>query len=289
MRKKVKVVSVFVILTMMVLVLYLPTPTAEYWSGGISSTYSHYVILDSDDNGTDEAWAVFHDNSPKGSPPGEELFRIQENGRVGILNPEPTHTLDVNGRVRIRDFPQDDTIQYLVVADANGVLHLRNVNTVGGEEEPSQNWYDTDTDSPSTDINSDLYTYGKVGIGSNNPVTTLDVNGGIATNIIMVYDDYTVLGSDYTILVHAKSRLVRINLPKAEEVPGQILNIKRIDDNRRNNVVIDPHGSETIDGTNILKINTKFMAYTIQSDGSGWYIISSYGFMGKSHIYNMNR
>ena len=163
-------------------------------------------------------------------------------GNVGIGIASPTQKLDVNGGLRIRDLSQDDNLDEIVVADEDGVLHVRDANTIGFE-----------------------------------------------TNIITVDNDYTPVDSDFTILVDASSNNVKIKLPSAEEVPGLILNIKRIDDQKKNNVVIDPHGSERIDGDLTIRLNVKYMSYTIQSDGSDWYIIASYGFMGRSHINNKNR
>jgi hypothetical protein len=291
MKMKIKTVSALVLFGLMVVVLCAPVPSAEYFSSTYGSSNSFGVVIDGNNNSTDEVFAVWHDGSPKNSPPGNELFRIQEDGKVGIKTSDPTNMLDVNGSARVRDLPSDDTLNDIVVADSNGVLHVRDVSTIGGSGGGStpQNWYDITTNSPSSNINSDIYTYGKVGVGSNNPVTTLDVNGGFATNIITVNDDYTATGSDYTILADASLKTVRIRLPKADEVPGQILNIKRIDGENENKVIISPHGFETIDGTSPVKLKSQLMTYTIQSDGSNWYIISSYGFMGNSHIKNKNR
>jgi hypothetical protein len=163
-------------------------------------------------------------------------------GNVGIGIASPTQKLDINGGLRVRDLPQDDNLDEIVVADADGVLHVRDSKTIG-----------------------------------------------FVTNIITVDKDYIPVDSDFTILVDASSNHVRIKLPEAEEVPGQILNIKRMDDHKKNNVIINPHGSEKIDGDLMVKLNTKYMSYTIQSDGSDWYIITSYGFMGQSHLNNKNR
>lgn len=163
-------------------------------------------------------------------------------GNVGIGTPIPTQKLDVDGGLRVRILPQDDTLNEIVVADQNGVLHTRDVNTIGFQ-----------------------------------------------TNIITVYDDYTPLDTDYTILVDASDNDVTIELPSASEANNQVLVIKRIDDKKRNEVTIDADGSETIDGELSIDLRVKFMSYTIQSDGSDWYIIACYGFMGNSHINNDNR
>ncbi len=249
MKKNIKRIGVLVVLGIMVLVLCAPTPSDYTYGGGNYNPYSWNIIIDYDNDADDEVFAVWHDRETSGTPSGEELFRIQEDGKVGIGETNPTHKLDVNGSVRVRDLPQDNTLDDIVVADANGVLHVRDVNTIGG------------------------------------PIN----NGGPATNIITVLDDYTPTNSDYTILVDASSANVRIELPPAADVPGQILVLKRIDEHKSNKVIIDADGSERIDGTLTIRLNVKFMSYTIQSDGSDWYIIASYGSMGRSHLHNKNR
>jgi hypothetical protein len=292
MDKRVKRIGALAVFGIMVLIMCAPTPSAVPFGTIYSNGDSHTTVIDFDNDSDNEMWTVWHDRGNKDSPPGEELFRIQEDGKVGIGEPNPTNKLDVNGSVRVRDLTQDDTLNDIVVADANGVLHIRDVGTIGGGGgggSPPQNWYDTTTDSPSTDINSDIYTNGKVGIGSDNPATTLDVNGGFALNIITVTEDYSASGSDYTILADASTNSVRIELPSANDAPGQILNIKRIDDHKKNKVEIDGKDQETIDGELTVQLNTKYMSYTIQSDGSNWYIIATYGFTGNSHIGNKNR
>jgi hypothetical protein len=163
-------------------------------------------------------------------------------GNVGIGTLSPTEKMDIDGGLRIRDLPQDDTINNVVVADSNGVLHTRDVNTIGFQ-----------------------------------------------TNIITITDDYTPKDTDYTILVDASSNDVLIELPPANDAFSQVLVIKRIDENKRNTVIIDGDNSEEIDGDLRLELDCQYMSYTIQSDGSNWYILTSYGFMGKSHINNDHR
>lgn len=287
MKEKIKRIGALAVFGIMVLIMCAPVPSAQILGTGLLTGNSYYCVIDRDNDANDEVWTVWHDGSPHDTPPGEELFRIQEDGKVGIGTQGPTQKLDVNGSVRVRVLPQDDTLNDIVVADANGVLHIRDVTTIGGA--PVMNWYDVNTDSPSTDINADIYTKGKVGIGTVKPITTLDVNGGFATNIITVKNHYKATSSDYTILVDASQKNVRIKLPLAAEAEGQILNLKRIDDDKKTTVIIDADGSETIDGASTIKLNCKYMSYTIQCDGSDWYILGSYGFMGRSHLNNKNR
>jgi hypothetical protein len=230
MDKLYKRISVLVLFGIMVLVLVAPTPSAVTYGPGIYAEESYSIYIDSDNNATNDAFIIAHDGSYWDQSSGEDLFRIQEDGKVGIKTQDPTNMLDVNGTVRVRDLPKDDTLNDIVVADANGVLHTRDVSTIGG----------------------------------------------FGFNIITVTDDYTPTNSDYTILIDASSNNVNIELPKATEAKGQVLVLKRVDDNNKNKVVIDPDDSETIDGDPTVTLNVKYMSYTIQSDGSDCSISCSF-------------
>jgi len=83
---------------------------------------------------------------------------------------------------------------------------------------------------------------------------------------------YTVLASDYTILVNAVGGAVVVNLPAATG-SGRILNIKKIDASAYT-VTVDGNGAETIDGAATYVISAQWVNITIQDGASGaWYII----------------
>jgi hypothetical protein len=114
-----------------------------------------------------------------------------------------------------------------------------------------------------------------VGIATTSPVTTLDVDGGFATNIKTKTADYTVNSDstdDFTILADGDDNSVTITLPAASGVTGQILVIKAI--NVDNTVDIDPNDSETIDGdSSNYQLSSQYESIMIQSDGSNWFKI----------------
>jgi len=83
---------------------------------------------------------------------------------------------------------------------------------------------------------------------------------------------YTVLDTDYVILVNATSGAITVNLPTAVGREGRIYNIKRINTNA-NLVTIDGAGAETIDNTATKVLALPYTAATIYSDNANWWII----------------
>ncbi|MFT6998617.1 MAG: hypothetical protein ACJAQ4_002379 [Cryomorphaceae bacterium] len=86
---------------------------------------------------------------------------------IGIGTSFPTSKLDVEGDVRVRDLPVNNSLQNLVVADADGNLFSRDASTLtsGGSSLWSQNGADV------------YYNTGNVGIGTTNPNNRLSVFG----------------------------------------------------------------------------------------------------------------
>ena len=78
--------------------------------------------------------------------------------------------------------------------------------------------------------------------------------------------------SDFTVLVNAAGGAVTVGLPAAASVAGQTFHIKKIDASA-NAVTIDAAGSETIDGAATKATSTQWASYSIQSNGTGWFII----------------
>ncbi len=99
---------------------------------------------------------------------GDPMLAIRNDGNVGIGTSTPTRTLDVNGETRIGIMNQDDFLDNIVVADVEGVLHIRDAATLGGG-------------SPTlwAEMGPDIHNInpGMVGIGTPMPTHTLDVNG----------------------------------------------------------------------------------------------------------------
>ncbi|MHC4943041.1 MAG: hypothetical protein ACYTG7_08485 [Planctomycetota bacterium] len=97
---------------------------------------------------------------------------------------------------------------------------------------------------------------------------SLYAEGGTTSNA-----NYYPSDSDYTILAHGWPSNVTVKLPPAIGAKGRILVIKDI---RNGDTVIDPSGTEKIEGALALSYTQPYESFTIQCDGSGWYVISHY-------------
>lgn len=84
-------------------------------------------------------------------------------GMLGVGTDLPTEKADVNGKMRVRDIPQDNSLNEVLVKDIDGILHYRDASTLRDED-----WL-TVTNTNPTSVNDDIYTNGKVGIGTNAP------------------------------------------------------------------------------------------------------------------------
>jgi len=104
-----------------------------------------------------------------------EYMRIDANGNVGIGTSAPTRTLDVNGEVKIGMMNPNNSLDNIVVADVEGVLHIRDAATLGGGG--MSLWIENGPDIHN--INP-----GNVGIGTPMPMHMLDVAGDARIEIM---------------------------------------------------------------------------------------------------------
>lgn len=88
-------------------------------------------------------------------------------------------------------------------------------------------------------------------------------------NSIVVTSDYTASASDF-ILADASAGNITITLPAP--VDGAKVAVKKIDSSA-NTIIINPHGTETIDGSTSLTLSTQYESYYLCSDGNNWYIL----------------
>jgi len=119
-----------------------------------------------------------------------------------------------------------------------------------------------------------------IGDTTNAATSTLQVTGSVAMSIttLTAAGSYTVLPTDNTILVGANGAST-IVLPAATTCTGRIYTIKKIpaagaadDANIDNDVKITSAGG-TLEGGTKLQIYSDWTFYTVQSNGTNWYVI----------------
>jgi len=124
-----------------------------------------------------------------------ERMRVTSGGNIGIGTTNPTNLLHVTASsnpVRIEGLSTDNTLDNIVVVDANGVMKIRNATSLSGtlgwsltgnsSTNPSTNFLGT-TDAVDLVVRTNnterlrVTSSGKVGIGTASPTTQLDVAG----------------------------------------------------------------------------------------------------------------
>lgn len=104
-------------------------------------------------------------------------------------------------------------------------------------------------------------------------VTINSTSAGSSTLIVVSKNSSTtLLDSEDVILTNASGGDITLTLPVASSVNGKTYAIKKTDSSI-NNVIINPSGSETIDGIATKQTNVQFESFTIVCDGSNWFII----------------
>ncbi len=113
----------------------------------------------------------------------------------------------------------------------------------------------------------------RVGFATATPVTTVDINGGIALSIQTITDaNHTALITDHTILMSTGATGRTVTLPTVATSNGLVLNIKKIDVGV-GSVTVDGNGAETIDDATTQVLSSQFDSITIQCDGTEWWIL----------------
>ena len=77
---------------------------------------------------------------------------------------------------------------------------------------------------------------------------------------------------DYMLLCDATSAAITVTLPAAASNAGRVILVKKIDVSA-NAVTIDGAGAETIDGAATQSTTTQWTSFSVQCDGTGWFIV----------------
>lgn len=97
-----------------------------------------------------------------------------------------------------------------------------------------------------------------------------------AIEVVAVTANYTMLDIDLLILADAAAGNVTVTLLTAAAREGRRVIVKKTDVSS-NLVIIDPAGSETIDGSATLSLTQRYAMREIVSDGTNWHLISAIG------------
>lgn len=100
-------------------------------------------------------------------------------------------------------------------------------------------------------------------------------------NVRSVSADTLLTAFSRTVLVDASGANRLITLPTASTSKFRKYTIKKTDATA-NTVTIDAAGAETIDGATTQVMDTQWQSLTIQSNGTAWSVIASFGFGGAS-------
>ena len=111
----------------------------------------------------------------------------------------------------------------------------------------------------------------KNGFGTLTPNSTLQTGGSFATKIRTLVGSGSVAATDYTVLVDSTGGATAITLPNVATCAGRIYYIKKISSDG-NTITISGDGN--IDGSASATLTNQYKAYTLQSDGSAWWIIA---------------
>ena len=97
--------------------------------------------------------------------------------------------------------------------------------------------------------------------------TTIKLNAGIIKKINKQTASYTILATDYTVIMNGTS--LTATLPSATTNSGQIFFIKNINSS---SLTLQANGTETIDGATTQTL-TQYTTLQVQSDGASWFIL----------------
>lgn len=195
---------------------------------------------------------------------------------AAVINPPNTPIIDGSGRVTPewyrffaslnREVQSNTTvvIDQTIFGDGTTPIIADETSAVVDEAfslAPSPQWLDIDDYLPPVPIEPDpvdLSPYALIGSSSYLNVRTVTATASPAA-------------SDYLLLVDATAGAVTINLPAAASNAKRVLIIKKTDGSA-NAVTLDGNAAETIDGSATKVISTQYQSFTIQCDGSAWWI-----------------
>ena len=115
--------------------------------------------------------------------------------------------------------------------------------------------------------------YGELSVGNiPAPKARLDVDGSIATAVLITSSDHTLTRGNSIVLTNAESGSVSIYLPQVSSATGRQYVIKKID-GTTNPVIITAFTGETIEGLEFIQLNSQYESVTLVAGPDTWYRI----------------
>ncbi|MFT3676084.1 MAG: hypothetical protein QM781_09325 [Chitinophagaceae bacterium] len=108
---------------------------------------------------------------------------------------------------------------------------------------------------------------------SGNANSTVQVDGSLSLAIKTVTANYTLSGTDNTVLANTTTTALTLTLPDPVSFAGRIYTIKKIGSGGIDNQLTITPASGTIDGGSSYVIYNDWTYVTMQTDGANWYII----------------
>ena len=247
-----------------------------------NSSAPHEVTIN--DGGNNVDFVVKGNGSNQGNPGMKFDADTNKLGINGIGT--PAYELEVAGDIGLAEYiyhrGDDDTYirfeddEITIAAGGRSFINLQEASTDklvinnGGLDIDLQVKGENEANLIRTDAANDL-----IGIATNAPTSTLTVTGSFSRSIATITGTSNAIGvSHSTVLMNADSGHCAAQLPAASGCTGRIYIFKRLDSSG-NGVKIQSNGSEEIEGsTNDLDINSQYEVFTLQCDGSRWWIIS---------------
>jgi len=220
---------------------------------------------------------------------GNNGIFVEDGGNVGIGITSPSAILDITGtsasgkslRLRSGDIAEESDANQIILSFDDTINYSHAIKTRHQSTSDLNNSidfyvWDYDVDS-STDIGTKhvmSLNGGNVGIGTNDPNATLEVNGSVNYNQYTVISSTHITVEDYYIDVeYSDIGVSSITLSTADLQNGRTIFIKDADFNSSvNNIYVLTEAGATIDEESSVILSSDGESISVHSDGTNWFL-----------------